>query len=180
MKQLLKLWFTIGFLIISQIVIASDVRDPGHYFFQETFGDFSEELAIAKSEDKKGLLIFFEMDECPFCHFMKTKVLNSVEVQEYYRKHFKIFKVDIEGDIEIVDFKGNNTTQKEFSARQFKVRATPVMAFINLDGEVIHRYTGRTSGPEEFMWMGEYVVDEHYKTQRFTRFKRNKRQADRS
>ncbi len=175
MNRFQKICLSLGIFLLSQAAIAVETRDPGQYFFQETFGDFSEELENARDDGKKGLLIFFEMDECPFCHFMKTKVLNSVEVQNYYREHFKIFKVDIEGDIEIVDFNGKPTTQKEFSYRQYRVRATPVIAFVNLEGQVIHRYTGRTSGPEEFMWMGEYVVDEHYKTQKFTKFKRDKR-----
>ena len=111
---------------------------------------------------------------------MKIKVLNSAKVQDYFRNHFKIFKVDIEGDIEITDFKGNITTQKEFSTKQFRVRATPVIAFFDLNGKLVHRYTGRTSGPEEFIWMGEYVAEGHYTKERFTRFKRKKRKAKKS
>ncbi len=177
MSNKLKIILFTFIITLSSTGFAAPTRDPGQYFFQESFGDFSEELEIAKEEGKKGVLIFFEMDECPFCHFMKTKVLNSVEVQEYYRKHFRILKVDIEGDIEVTDFKGNQTTQKAMSSQQYKVRATPVTAFFDLNGEIIHRYTGRTLDPEEFLWMGEYVVDDHYKTMRFTRFKREKRKA---
>ena len=176
-KRFVTLLWLCWFVFPSSLLASESVRDPGKYFFQESFGDFSEELELAKEEGKKGILLFFEMDECPFCHFMKTHVLNRQKVQEYYRKHFKIYKVDIEGDIEITDFQGNPTTQKMFSTRQFRVRATPVIAFIDLEGKQIHRYTGRTSGPEEFLWMGEFVEDGHYKEQRFTKFKRNKRKA---
>ena len=71
----------------------------------------------------------FEMDECPFCHRMKTTILNQPEVQAYFREHFLIFPVDIEGDVEITDFSGATTTMKDFAFKQYRVRATPVFAF---------------------------------------------------
>ncbi len=73
---------------------------------------------------------------------MKTTVLNQPEVQDYYREYFRIFSVDIEGDLEITDFQGRTTTQKDFAFKQYKVRATPVLAFFDLDGKLIARHTG--------------------------------------
>ena len=52
-------------------------RDPYTYFFNETWNNFSEELVKARAEGKKGILLFFEMDECPFCHWMKQKPQRS-------------------------------------------------------------------------------------------------------
>lgn len=150
-------------------------RDPYQYFFNETFGDFSEELATAKEQGKKGVLIFFEMDECPFCHYMKNNVLNQPSVQDYYRDNFLLFSVDIEGDIEITDFEGNTMAQKDFAFKKNRVRATPVIAFYDLDGKRIHRHTGKTSGTKEFLLMGKYVADAHYKETSFTRYKRSQR-----
>ena len=72
---------------------------------------------------KSGILLMFEMDECPFCHRMKTNVLNQPQVQDYFREHFLIFPVDVEGDIEVVDFAGNSAAQKDFALKQFRVRA---------------------------------------------------------
>ena len=146
-------------------------------FFDQSLGDFSEELQEAESQGKKGILLFFEMDECPFCHRMKTTVLNQPDVQAYFKKHFLIFPVDIEGDVEITDFDGNPITMKDFSFKHNRVRATPVFAFFDLKGNRIMRYTGPTSSVEEFMWLGEFVVDGHYKKTKFTKFKREKRKA---
>ena len=150
-------------------------RDPYQYFFNETFGDFSEELQTARDEGKKGVLLFFEMDECPFCHYMKGNVLNQVAVQDYYRENFLIFAVDIEGDVEIVDFTGASMSQKDFAFKKNRVRATPVIAFYDLTGKRIHRHTGKTSGVKEFMLMGEYVAEGHHDKLSFTRFKRGKK-----
>jgi thioredoxin-related protein len=148
-------------------------RDPGTYFFDQTLGDFSEELVLAKEQGKTGILLMFEMDECPFCHRMKTTVLNQSEVQDYFKQHFLIFPVDIEGDIEITDFQGRTVTQKDFAFQEFRVRATPVLGFFDLEGRLVARYTGATRDAEEFLLLGRYVVEGAYKNTSFTRYKRD-------
>ena len=158
---------------------AASARDPATHFFDETWGDLRDELQQARDEGKKGILLFFELDECPFCHRMKRSVLNQPEVQEYFRKHFRIFIIDIEGDVEMVDFQGNTTTQKDFSFKANRVRATPVIAFYDLDGKEIMRYTGATSGAEEFLWLGRFVAEGHYKDMRFTKYKRQQARSAR-
>lgn len=163
------------FLFLLLLGFASSAAAADMPFFDTTFGDFTEELQLAEEEGKKGILIFFEMDDCPFCHRMKTTVLNQPDVIEYFKKHFKIFSVDIEGDIEMTDFAGNVTTQKDFAFKQHRVRATPVIAFFDLTGQRMSRYTGATSSKEEFLLLGEYVVNDHYKQTSFTRFKRERR-----
>ncbi len=152
-------------------------RDPSEFFFDQTLGDFSEELAMAREEGKQGIMLFFEMDECPFCHRMKQAVLNQPEVQDYFRAHFRIFSVDIEGDVEIMDFQGQPVSEKDFAFQVNRVRATPVILFIDLEGNPVARYTGATSGVEEFMWLGEFVVEGAYKDMSFVRYKRARRQA---
>ena len=85
---------------------AEALRDPNSALFHHSLGDFREELEIAREEGKSGVLLCFEMDECPFCARMKRDVLNRSQVQDYYRQHFRIVPVDIEGDVETVDFQG--------------------------------------------------------------------------
>ena len=166
----------IAILLLSWMsAIQAAPRDPYKYFFNETWWNFQEELANAREQGKQGILIFFEMDECPFCHYMKTNVLNQEDVQEYYRKHFLNFSVDIEGDVEMTNLQGEHTKQKDFAFKEFRVRATPVIMYFDLDGKPIYRHTGKTSGKEEFMWIAEYIVEGHYKKEPFARFKREKR-----
>jgi thioredoxin-related protein len=154
-------------------------REPGEYFFDQSLGNFSDELESARDEGKKGILIMFEMDECPFCHRMKARVLNQIEVQDYFKQHFLIYTVDIEGDVEIVDFQGNTIKEKDFAFKQNRVRATPVFGFFDLQGKMITRYTGATNDAQEFLWLGEFVVNDHYKTTNFPRYKQEKRKERR-
>jgi thioredoxin-related protein len=166
-----------GLIVLANVSAAATVRDPGTYFFDQTFGDFNEELANAKEQDKAGILIMFEMDECPFCHRMKTTVLNRPDIQEFFKEHFLIFPVDIEGDVEVTDFSGESLPEKELALKQFRVRATPVFAFFDLDGNLVARYTGATRDAEEFRWLGDYVVEGAYEKTSFTRYKRERRGA---
>lgn len=161
-------------LLLLPLAATAEFRDPDTHFFDDTFGDFQEELARAREEGKQGIFIFFELTECPFCHYMRQHVLSDPRVQAYYREHFLNFAVDIEGDVEITDFQGNPTTQKAFASAN-RVRATPVLAFFDLDGKRVARYTGRTSGVEEFLLLGRYVAEGHYRTTSFNRFKRAQR-----
>ncbi len=159
----------------SALQAAADPRDPYMHFFQPTFGDFQEELDDARADGKQGILIFFEMEECPFCHRMKQQVLNQPEVQDFYRERFAIFSVDVEGDVEIIDFQGNSLRQADFAFREFRVRATPVFQFFDLAGEPTVRFTGATRDAREFLQLGEFVADGHHEHMNFTRFKRETR-----
>lgn len=177
---LIRLVMFVGLYLLSSSSFAAGGRDPYKFFFNETWGDFSEEVKKAKEQGKKGVLIFFEMDECPFCHRMKETVLNQPEIQEFFRQNFLLFSVDIEGDLEITDFEGNSMPQKDFAFKANRVRATPVFAFFDLTGKRVVRYTGATSGTEEFRWLGQYVIDAEYEKMPFTKYKREKKEQQKS
>lgn len=150
-----------------------EIRDSAQ-FFDETFNDMQDELETAKADGKKGVLMMFEMDECPFCQRMKNTVLNRSDIQDYYKENFRIVTVDIEGDVELTNFQGEATTQKDFSLKEFRVRATPVFQFIGLDGEPVKngRLTGATKDSAEFMLFGKYVADKKNEETPFSKFKR--------
>ena len=162
-------------LLFLLLLLFSQMVSAEKSFFDQHLGNFAEELENAGDENKKGILIFFEMDECPFCFRMKTTVLNQPEVIQYFKKHFLIFPVDIEGSVEVVDFQGKSTLERDFAFKQNRVRATPVFAFFDLNGNRVARYTGPTSSVEEFMWLGQFVVGEEYKNTNFIRYKRARR-----
>ncbi len=149
----------------------AEVRDPQNEFFMAKLGDFKEELATARKEGRQGVLIMFEMEDCPFCARMKGTVLNQSEVQDWYRRHFLIYDMDVKGSTEMTDFQGNSTTEKAFSLAQ-RARATPTFIFFDLDGRPVARYTGATQSAEEFLLLGRYVVEGAYKTQPFNVYKK--------
>lgn len=161
---MLSLWIAIA---SAETILPLDVS-----IFDETFGDMQEELATVDEENKKALLIMFETVDCPWCMRMKQTVLNRQRVQDYYKEHFRIITIDAGGGAPIVDFEGNDTNETKFSMKLLRVRATPVFAFYDSKGKLLAKYTGTTKNADDFLLLGEYVVDEHYKQGKFSKFRR--------
>ena len=151
----------------------AEIRDPGTHFFQSSFGDLKAELATAKTQGKKGVFLFFEMDDCPFCARMKTTILNQAEVQDAYRAQFLVYSIDVNGDTPLTDFQGQETTEKAFSLVN-RVRATPTLLFFDLNGKLVTRFTGPTKNQAEFLLLSRYVTEGAYATQSFTQYKQGK------
>jgi len=144
-------------------------RDPREFFFIQSFGDLPEELQTARAQGKKGMLLFFEAEGCPYCLGMLKKVFSNQRVQDWYREKFLSIAVDIHGDVELTDFDGITLPSKVFSDHR-RVYMTPTVAFIDLQGSEIYRHVGMVKTPEEFLVMGEYIADGHYFDTEFSVF----------
>ncbi len=166
-----KLILVLCFALFSGLA-QSETRNVDPYFFDQKLGDFKADLANAKKEGKQGILLMFEQEDCPWCFRMKSTILNQSEVQDYFKKHFNIYHVDIKGDVSMVDFKGRETTEKKY-AEENRVRATPVFGFIDLDGNMAFRFTGVAKDINEFLLLGRFVVEGAYKTQSFPVYKQS-------
>ena len=158
-------------------VVAGQTRDPASYFFQDSFNDLQEEGEIAREQGKVGVLVMFETNDCPWCRRMKETILNQPQVQDYFRAHFRVIALNAEGDALVTDFDGEEVPETEFALKHNRVRATPVFVFFDPDGKLLTRYTGTTRDPQEFLWLGEYVVEAHYLNERFSRYKRKRREG---
>ena len=153
---------------------AAAPRDPSAYFFQDSFGDLAEEAETAEASGLFGVMIMFETADCPWCLRMKETVLNNIEVQRYYRRYFRVLVLNAEGDAPMTDFQGKEMTEKEFALEAHWVRATPLFAFFDTRGRLLLKYTGTTRNTQEFLWLGEFVVDGHYLNERFSQYKRRR------
>ena len=140
---------------------AAATRDPRAFFFAQTFGDLPEELQQARDNGKWGMLLFFEQEGCPSCRQMMRAVLNQVAVQDWYSERFVSIAVDINGSVELRDFDGITLPSKVFAAHR-KVKTTPVLSYIDRNGVEVFRWIRAVKSPQEFLWMGQYVTEEHY------------------
>lgn len=159
-----------GFLLALPLLSAGTVygsepepRDAREYFFTQTFGDLREEMQLARDEGKLGMLLFFEAESCPYCQHMVRKVFSQRKVQDWYSDRFVSIAVDIHGDVELTDFDGITLPSKVFSDHR-RIFLTPVIAFIDLEGNEVYRHLGMLKTPEEFILLGEYIEgDNHYR-----------------
>ena len=177
LQTILKSGATLVLLALLMPASAGQTRDPATYFFHDSFNDLREEGEIARLEGKVGVLVMFETDDCPWCRRMKEMILNQVEVQNYFRTHFQVIAINAEGDALVTGFDGEEIPETDFALRHNRVRATPVFAFFDPSGKMLTRYTGATKDSQEFLWLGEYVVEEHFRTQRFSRYKRERKEG---
>lgn len=152
---------------------AASTRDAMTHFFDANTGDLKAELADARAAGKKALLLMYEQEGCPACLYMKQHVLNRVDVQELYRKHFVSFTLDIHGAVPLRDFAGQDISEKAWAARA-GVRATPTFVFHDLAGAEILRVVGAVRDVDEFKLMAEFIASGAYKTQKFAGYKQLK------
>lgn len=117
-------FFLVLLLVVASVQAGAETRNYEDFFFQKSMGDFRAELDTAKAERKKGILLIYEQEECPFCHRLHNTIVNQREVQDYYRQNFLVFRLDIKGDNAIVAFDGADTTEKVFALNN-RVRGTP-------------------------------------------------------
>ncbi|MCA1925997.1 MAG: thioredoxin family protein, partial [Thiobacillus sp.] len=80
--------FLLAVVMLFALPAWAETRDPATHFFQPKFGDLQADLSEAKKQGKKGIFLFFEMDDCPFCARMKSTILNQADVQDAYRANF--------------------------------------------------------------------------------------------
>ena len=176
MKLVRHLTVTLALISTSLTAIAADtIRDPGQFFFHQSFGDLREELSTARQEGQSVLMLMFENDDCPWCRKVRATMLNHSSVQDHFRKHFRIISIDTEGDTPVIDFNGKEIAEKDFALKSLRVRATPTFVFYDLEGKQLTKYIGSPRNIDELMWLSEFVLDGHYKNTNFDKYKRLKR-----
>lgn len=153
---------------------AAEMRDADVHFFQLNTGDLKAEAADAKKAGRKAILFMYEQEGCPGCIYMKKNVLSRVDVQDFYRREFLNFSIDIHGAVPIRDFAGRDLTEKTYAQAQ-GVRGTPTFVFHALDGREIVRIVGPVKEVSEFLLLGEFVASGAYKAGKFADYKQAQR-----
>ncbi len=168
LRKVKAVLLVLGAALFSGAALASD----GDAFFEQSLGDFRAEIQAAQKAGKLGVLLMFEAEGCPYCRKMRQNVLNRQDVQSYFRQRFTAFSVDVLGDVPVTAPDGREMAEKKIAAAM-KVRGTPTFVFLGPDGIEMARYAGATRDADEFMLLGRYVADGHYRSQSFDQFRAN-------
>ena len=156
---------------------ASPNNKAQKYDFFHTFSNsLVTELAIAKKENKFGVLLFFSTSHCPFCLRMKSTVFNQKDVQTYFQSNFRLLEMNIESPQLLFDEKGQQLKHIGYAKTQ-RIRLTPTITFLDQNGELVYRHVGMIVDPQEFIWLGEYVITGQTRKQNFATFKMYKRRS---
>ncbi|MDI6748100.1 MAG: thioredoxin family protein [Rhodocyclaceae bacterium] len=154
------LFFACALVLLAPVGAAlAQTRDADSHFFQISFQDLPEDLALAKAEGKVGLAIMFDAEDCPPCKRMKRDILSQAQVQDYYRKHFRVIGIDFNGDREVVDPTGRKMIEKRYAGKGgVGILGTPSFLFLDLQGREMARNYGEIRSVDTFIKLGEFVV----------------------
>lgn len=173
-QMILSSLLFIGSFTVSAYSSSPDENVAKLDFFHTFSGDLSATIANANEQNKFGVMLFFSTQHCRFCHRMKTTVFNQPSVQTYFKTNFQLIELDIESDQMIINGQQQRVSRMDF-AKSHRVRLTPTIAFLDHQGELAYRQVGMIADPQEFIWLGEYVLSGQTSKQSFASFKMNKR-----
>lgn len=109
-------------------------------WFKSSFLDLKEDVEAAAKENKR-LLLYIGQDGCPYCRELMQNNFSQKDIVDYTRRHFDALAINMWGDADVTDFRGNTLTEKQF-AEQLQVKYTPTLLFFNEQGDVVLRING--------------------------------------
>ena len=110
---------------------SSEIGEDGLHkedWFSLTFRDVAEDIATAREEGKR-LVMIFEQRGCIYCAQMHEKILSDPEVSDFIKANYKVVQYNMFGDEEVTDLDGEVLTEKT-AARKWGYVFTPTMVFL--------------------------------------------------
>lgn len=116
-------------------------------WFKSSFLDIPQDARDAGQAGKQ-LMIFFHLEDCPFCANLLKDNFTSGPNKAALQKRFDVIAINVRGDLPVQWLDGQSLTEKEL-AKKLNVFATPLVMVISPQGKVtktIHGY----KAPEAF------------------------------
>lgn len=155
---------------------SSEIGEDGLHkedWFALTFRDVAEDIATAKEEGKR-LVMIFEQRGCIYCAKMHEVLLADPEVSDFIKANYKVVQYNMFGDEEVTDLDGEVLTEKT-AARKWGYVFTPTMVFLPEEapeGKTVAEAAvatmpgafGKWTFLNMFKWVAEkgYESDEHF------------------
>ncbi|MDH3453438.1 MAG: thioredoxin fold domain-containing protein [Gammaproteobacteria bacterium] len=171
-RQLRRYWPLLTCLLVPTIAPAQDSGTAARGvlkggaphaapdWFKESFLEFQEDAAEAGEADKH-LMLFFQLNACPYCDRMLGESFEADPNMSYMQRHFDVIAVNVKGDREIVFNEEITVLEKEL-AEILQVRATPAIVFLDAENQSVARVNGYRA-PPRFRKVLEYVSTKAYR-----------------
>ncbi|MDC9726432.1 MAG: thioredoxin fold domain-containing protein [Candidatus Thioglobus sp.] len=153
--------------------LGAKVVDELPNWFKATFMDFSEDLEEAADEGKH-VMIYFHQDGCPYCAKLVQDNFHDEKLIAKLQTNFDTIETNMWGDRELVDWQGNELTEKEFSTKM-KIQFTPTLVFLNPKGETLLRLNGYQSIDKMHATL-DYINNKTYLKQTYASYLNNLKQ----
>jgi thioredoxin-related protein len=146
-------------------VIQGGVVHAAPGWFKDSFLEIADDVEEA-SEDNKHVLLFFQLNGCPYCDRMLSENFTAGPIKNNIQENFDVIAINVRGDREIAFNEDVSVTEKELS-KLLKVRATPGILFLNADNKPVVRVDGYRSS-ERFSQILKYVSSKAYESQKLS------------
>lgn len=141
--------------------ITGGVPHQAPEWFKESFLEIADDADEA-GEAGKHVILFFQLNDCPYCDRMLEESFETEPLTGYIRQHFDTIAINVRGDREVVFNEEISVTEKQLSDI-LKVTATPAILFLDRDNKTILRVDGYRA-PQRFRQILEYIATGAYRT----------------
>ncbi len=141
--------------------ILGGVAHTAPSWFKDSFLEIQDDVDEA-SEANKHVILFFQLNGCPYCDRMLSESFQSEPYTTYIQEHFDTIAINVGGDREII-FNEKVTVIEKDLAEMLKVRATPAIVFLNSENKSVVRVNGYRS-PQRFEQVLHYVNEKGYES----------------
>lgn len=128
-------------------------------WFKDSFLDITEDLDEA-SEFDKHLILFMDLNGCPYCYKMNEDNFKHSPYRTFIQKNFDVIGLNVKGDREIALDEHTTVTEKELAVLM-GVKFTPGLIFLNTNNEVVAKVNGYR-GVRDFKVILDYVKQRKY------------------
>lgn len=159
---LLVLFFSITFLNATEPgKIVGGVNHDTPSWFKLSFLDITSDAEEA-AKNNKHLMIFMDLDGCPYCaKMLKESFFPKNKSSEFIKAHFDVIKIRIGGSKEVTWDDNTVMSEKAFGDKM-KVYFTPTILFLDGNKNIVARVDGYRS-KENFLDILKYVNGKYYK-----------------
>ncbi len=129
-------------------------------WFKQSFLDIAEDADEAGAAGKH-VMLFFHLDECPYCDRMLEESIKPAPKASYLQQHFDAIAINVRGAREVA-FNDEITVSERQLADILKVFGTPAILFLDGDNRTVARVDGYRA-PERFREVLDYVASGAYR-----------------
>jgi len=140
--------------------VVGGVPHPVPAWFKDSFLEIADDVDEA-SEAGKHVLLFFELNGCPYCDAMLRESFETDPVSSYIQANFDVIAINIRGDREIAFNEEISVSEKKLG-EMLKVYSTPAIVFLDENNNTITRVNGYRA-PQRFQQVLEYVATQAYR-----------------
>lgn len=144
-------------------VVDFDIPD----WFKQSFLEISDD-AVEAGESGKHLLLFFHLDNCPYCARMLKDNFNAEPNSSFIQSNFDSIEINIKGDRDVALNENIQLTEKAL-AEHLKVLHTPTILFADSNNRSVLRIDGYRN-PTRFKIALDYVHEKAYLKTTFSEF----------